>query len=160
MKQVFAEHGGGRRVVVRRAAISVGGAACYGALLLVALSGVPDLPTAQGPLSIPAPQTTPQSPETPPPPPSATPPTTPPPTTTPGEPRTVSPPESRGAPEPVRETSSTGAKPAPDRATSWPDRPDTRASDGSPQPGGDRGNGRGHDDPPRKARTTPPKSGR
>ncbi|WP_340683169.1 hypothetical protein LCL61_31845 [Amycolatopsis coloradensis] len=144
-KPVFADPGGRRRVV-RRIAIGAGAAASYGALLLFALSGVPDLPAALGPRPVPGPEMTPP------------PPTTTPPTTTDG-PRTASPPESWGAPEPVRENSPTSARPAPIRTTASPASPDTRAPAASSQSGSDRRNRRAPEDPPSKAKTTPPKSG-
>ncbi|MFE6611088.1 hypothetical protein [Amycolatopsis sp. NPDC057786] len=149
---------GARRRVVRRIAISAGAAACYGALLLVAFSGVPDLPTALGPWPLLGPDVTSQSPA---PPPSTTaPPPATSPTTTDG-PRTASPPETLGAPEPVREMSPTSARPAPARTTASPAPPDTRAlTTTPPPPGSERRNSRVPDDPPSKAKTTPPKSGR
>ncbi|MFI9451462.1 hypothetical protein [Amycolatopsis sp. NPDC052450] len=156
-KPVSAEHGGRRGVLVRRIAISAVAAAGYGALLFVALSGVPDLPTALGPRPVPGPQVPSQ-------PPTATPPTTPPsttppPTTTTDGPRTPSPPDSRGAPEPVLETSPTSARPAPVRTTTAPGPPATRAPSSASPHDSDRRNGR-PPGPPGHARTTPPKSGR
>ncbi|WP_410649396.1 hypothetical protein [Amycolatopsis sp. cmx-4-54] len=154
----------GRRRVVRRIAISAGAAAGYGALLLVAFSGVPELPTALGPRPVPAPQLTSRPPTTTQS--TTTPPSTTPPAATTGEPRPVSPPASRGTPEPVHETPYTSATSVPVRATAVPappappDPPDTRAATASPPPSSDRRNGRGHGDPPGKAKTTPPKSGR
>ncbi|WP_125793743.1 hypothetical protein [Amycolatopsis sp. WAC 01376] len=157
-KPVSAEPGGRRGVLIRRIAISAGAAAGYGVLLLVALSGVPDLPTALGPRPVPRPQATSQ-------PPATTPPTTPPPTTTtdgptPSGPRTASPPESWGAPEPVLETMPTSARPAPVRTTTVSGPPDARAPSTTSPADSERRNSRAPDDPPGHARTTPPKSGR
>ncbi|WP_410654829.1 hypothetical protein [Amycolatopsis sp. lyj-112] len=150
-RPVVADPGGRRRVFVRRTAIGVGATAGYGVLLLVALSGVPDLPAALGPRPVPGPQATSQ------------PSTATPPTTTPSGPRTASSPESRGAPEPVREATRASARPAPVRTTTAPGPPDTRAPSASSRPDSDRRNSRNSrapDDPPGQARTTPPKSGR
>ncbi|MFD5248726.1 hypothetical protein ACFWIW_29580 [Amycolatopsis sp. NPDC058340] len=165
MRQMFADPSGRRRVFVRRVAISAGAAACYGVLLLVAFSGVPELPTALRPWPLPAPQATPRPPVT-------APSTAAPPTPPPAGPRTASPPEtpeSGGAPEPVRETPGTSAGPPPAGTTASPTppakpdpagAPDTRAPSTSPQPDNDRRNGRTPEDPPKHARTTAPKSGR
>ncbi|WP_125787985.1 hypothetical protein [Amycolatopsis sp. WAC 01375] len=155
-KPVSAEPGARRRVV-RRIAIGAGAAAGYGVLLLVALSGVPDLPTALGPRPVPGPQATSQPPATTPP--TTVPPTTPPSTTTPDGPRTASPPESWGALEPARETAPSSARPAPVRTTTAPGPPDTGAPSASSPPDSERRNSRAPD-PPGHAKTTPPKSGR
>ncbi|MFD6071094.1 hypothetical protein [Amycolatopsis lurida] len=157
MRPVFADPDGRRRVLARRIAISAGATAGYGVLLLVAFSGVPDLPTALGPRPLPTPQATSPPPVAPPP--RTPPPVTPPPATTPDEPRTPSPPESREASEPVGETPRTRARPVPFRAADAPTPPDPRERAASPQSGGDRRNGRAPGDPPGKPKTMPPKSG-
>ncbi|WP_143254157.1 hypothetical protein [Amycolatopsis keratiniphila] len=157
MRRVFAGSDGRRRVFARRAAISAGAAAGYGALLLVAFSGVPDLPTALDPRPFPLPQSTPKTP---------VPSSTPPPAAPPPGPRTASAPEARGAPEPVREPPRTSAEPPPARTTAQsaqfarPAPPDTRADAAAPRQGGDRRNGRAPENPPKQGKTTPPKSER
>lgn len=162
MRPMFADPNGRRRVFVRRVAISAGAAASYGVLLLVAFSGVPDLPSALEPRPFPTPQAAPQPPVTAPP--TATPPTTTPSTTTPAGPsRSASPPESQEAPEPVHEPPRTSAGPPPAGTTAspaTPEAPETRAPGTSSQPDNDRRNSRAPEDPPKHAKTTPPKSGR
>ncbi|MFI0798466.1 hypothetical protein SAMN04489729_2088 [Amycolatopsis lurida] len=157
MRPVFADPSGRRRVLARRIAISAGATAGYGVLLLVAFSGVPDLPAALEPRPLPTPQATSPPPVAPPP--VTPPPAIPPPATTTDESRTPSPSESQEAPEPVGETPRTSARPVPVRTADPPTPPGPREPAGSPPSGGDRRNGRAPGDPPGKAKTAPPKSG-